>query len=324
MNHEVRVVQVGEIRKHPNADALGLTEVLGYTLVVRLDSWKEGVIAVFVEPDYILPPGPPWDGYKLREDRRVRNVKLRGVYSPGLLCPLSDLGLEGLVNVGDNVMDRLGITRYVDDGPLNQGEEVPHPSLSFTPRSRLESWQKSKHLLAPDLEVQITEKINGKSGKWAWRDGRMWCGSREQWLTEDSNTDWWTATKNCPWLVGLCKLHQDLIFYGEAYGNQNKFKYGLDATKIQARLFYAFKPSESRWLNSAEFWGIVPETCRVPLLYNGPLSGANVEALAEGKSLIYPGQVREGAVVVAWEDAYDPMVGRIALKCVGNGYLERS
>jgi hypothetical protein len=44
--------------------------------------------------------------------------------------------------------------------------------------------------------------------------------------------------------------------------------------------------------------------------------------LAEGVSTIAP-HVREGFVVKPFFEASDPSIGRIALKCVGNGYHER-
>lgn len=327
--HEVLVVRLGPITKHENADALGLTVVNGYTVVVRLECWKEGDLAVFIEPDYIVPEGVSWMP-DLEPDRKVRVKKLRGTYSPGCLIPLADVGLEG-VEVGTNVMERLGITRYVNDGPLSAGEEqLPDSlkSLANLPRSSLETYQKVKHLLKPELPVYITEKVNGKSARYAFREGRMWCGSREQWVKQGGGSeaaDYWTALKNCPWIEHVCREYRDLVLYGEVYGSQKGFKYGLDATKCQFRVFYVFKADgQPRWLTNAEINEVVFSQHRVPILYEGLLGGANVEALAEGKSIVFPTQVREGCVITSANEDYNPTIGRLAFKCVGNGYLAKS
>ena len=37
-NHKVPVIRINEIRKHPNADTLGLIDIGGYQCVVKLDS----------------------------------------------------------------------------------------------------------------------------------------------------------------------------------------------------------------------------------------------------------------------------------------------
>jgi RNA ligase (TIGR02306 family) len=326
MKHEVRVVRIGEISPHPDPEtvSLGLTVVSGYTLVVGLAHWKPGDLAVFVEPDYIIPEGVSWMP-ALEPDRKVRVKKLRGVFSPGCLIPLSDIPELTGVAEGDDVMERLGIIRYVDDGPPNPDEIVPDPELKLglAPRSNLENWQKNKNKVSPDLEVQITEKINGKSGAFAFRDGKMWCGSRTQWLKEGAG-EWWLFAKNNPWIVELCKANPDVVFYGEVYGTQKKFQYGLNAAKPQLRLFYGFSLDRLAYLNYDEFTALVPEDRRVPLLYKGRLGDANVEALAEGKSVLFPTQVREGCVITAVNEGYNPEIGRLALKCVGNGYLAKS
>lgn len=89
--HDVQVVKIGLIRKHPDADALGVVDVYGRPCVVRLEDWKSGDLAVYVPVDSMVPvadprfafldrPGSPVDGYV-----RVRALRLRGIFSMGLL-----------------------------------------------------------------------------------------------------------------------------------------------------------------------------------------------------------------------------------------------
>lgn len=57
--HEVRVVRLGEIRRHENADSLGITEVDGRPCILRLGEWSEGDLAVYVPIDSLCPTTDP-------------------------------------------------------------------------------------------------------------------------------------------------------------------------------------------------------------------------------------------------------------------------
>lgn len=67
---EVNVVRVGPVTTHPNADKLELTMVGGYQMVIGKDQFKEGDLAVFIQPDSVVP------GAKhLREGIVVRSLE---------------------------------------------------------------------------------------------------------------------------------------------------------------------------------------------------------------------------------------------------------
>jgi RNA ligase (TIGR02306 family) len=55
--HEVLVVEVVEVKEHPNADALEVVKISGYdyTIVTKKGEFKVGDLGVFVEPDYMVP-----------------------------------------------------------------------------------------------------------------------------------------------------------------------------------------------------------------------------------------------------------------------------
>jgi hypothetical protein len=82
--HEVSVVRLGAISKHPNADALSLTEVDGRPVILRTGEYAPGDLAVYVPVDTMVPLDDPRfaflkernstaDGYS-----RVKAVRLRG------------------------------------------------------------------------------------------------------------------------------------------------------------------------------------------------------------------------------------------------------
>lgn len=55
----VEVVRLGAIEKHPNADALDITQVYGgFPCIIKRDSFKEGDLAVYIPVDCVLPDRP--------------------------------------------------------------------------------------------------------------------------------------------------------------------------------------------------------------------------------------------------------------------------
>jgi hypothetical protein len=58
-----------------------------------------------------------------------------------------------------------------------------------------------------------------------------------------------------------------------------------------------------------------------PVLYRGPWGGFDAHKhLAEGKSTVGGDHVREGFVVKPTQEAWDPLLGRVILKLIGEGY----
>lgn len=138
-NHEAKVVRITEILKHPNADSLGLVEIGGFQVVVRLEQFKPGDLAVYVQPDSVVPEIPQFsfvwerDGAgQLREVkesetpiperwRRVTVRKFRKEWSEGLLMPIQDFRETFDAKEGTDIAEILGITHW--NPPEDQEEE---------------------------------------------------------------------------------------------------------------------------------------------------------------------------------------------------------
>lgn len=151
-NHRVNVVRVGEILPHPNADKLELTHVEGYQLVIGKGNYKAGDLAVYIQPDSVVPQTDPFkfiwqdhvgiDGTVPEKRRRITVKRLRKEYSEGLLMPVTELGfqvgqhgeMQGLcfngkaLEVGQDVAELIGVTHYV---PEFDRESTVADSLSF-------------------------------------------------------------------------------------------------------------------------------------------------------------------------------------------------
>ncbi len=128
---EANIILVGPVTPHPNADKLELTQVGGYQMVVGKGQFKEGDIAVFVQPDCVVPQTEPFkfiwqdhvglDGTVPESRRRVIPRRFRKEWSEGLLMPIAEVlptndrctGWD--YPIGQDVADIIGITRYVEE-----------------------------------------------------------------------------------------------------------------------------------------------------------------------------------------------------------------
>lgn len=353
--HEVRVVRIGEILPHPAADSLGLVQVYGFTAIVRLGDYQVGDLAVYIEPDYVVPDNEQFAF--LAGKTRIRAKKLRGVWSQGLITKAPAGAKEG-----DCVMQKLGITRYeppmvgVPRHALNgkggrtgtSTAEKPHATLADIGVYDLENWRRHNRALQPGEPVVITEKIHGCNARYAWRGGRMWAGSRTQWrksgeqswwqkLTTrlkrffgkstrpnndlDMGNVWWRVLKTHPWIETWCKANPDCVLYGEVYGSVQDLKYGAKDGELFFRAFDILRGG--KWVDAGEFIRLIPEQHRVPVLYEGPYVPEILEEMSRQDSTLAK-HLSEGIVVKPAEERWDGRVGRIALKLVSDRYLERA
>jgi tRNA-binding EMAP/Myf-like protein len=122
---------ISEIKPHPNADKLELAKVLGYTCIVEKGKYKAGDAVVLIQPDTVLPD-EPWAEMFKKRGNRVKAMKLRGIWSFGIVmspydvCDLSDLKyLLMPVNIGKDIADRIGVTKY--EAPASQALDAKGP-----------------------------------------------------------------------------------------------------------------------------------------------------------------------------------------------------
>lgn len=155
-SHQARVVRITDIAKHPNADTLGIVHIDGYQVVVKLGEFEINSLAVYVQPDSVVPPDSEefafmWAGKGFVEGdfipvkyRRVIPRKFRKEWSEGLLIRIpewvriDDHGVWREVGVGDDLADILEITHYEPPEPLDRRME--RKERSGWPRSLAGWW----------------------------------------------------------------------------------------------------------------------------------------------------------------------------------------
>jgi RNA ligase (TIGR02306 family) len=325
--HRVEVVPI-VLETHPNADALSVVRVFGYQVVVRTEDWENVQLGAYIPPDSVAPDTSEFEF--LGDHKRIKVRRFRGVFSQGMLMPVP----EG-AQLGDNVADIMGITRY--EPPENYtmgGQSVPAPE-GFRPKYDVDAWQRYKYLFKDGEEVVVTEKIHGANARFTCVDGEMYCGSRTMWKKELEGDLWWRCLAKNGWIEEFCRVHPDFTVYGEVYGNVQSLKYGAGKNDIYFAAFDLWHNKDARFLNWEEvkiyvnsldpiYDGLTKfDLVWVPVLYEGPYSEALAE-MADGLSeVLHANNIREGVVIHPIKERVDLELGRVKMKCVSNKYLEK-
>lgn len=330
--HEVRVVTLGRIIKHPDADSLGITEVDGRPVIVRLGEYNEGDLAIYVPVDSLCPVADERFAFLAaratpKEGRcRLRAARLRGIFSMGLLVkPDADMG------VGDEVRERLGITVYEppeicvgQGGSYDGGQQEKDPGV--LPVYDVESARKWWKVLDEGEEIVLTEKIHGANARYVFHDSRLWCGSRTTFKRLDGGGMWVQIAEKLG-LADRLSTIPGIAIYGEAFGQVQDLKYGQSGHDLV--LFDALDVRTRRYLNYDNFLALARDLGlrTVPEIYRGPWSAtrrAELFALAEGSTVLGNGaHVREGWVLRTTKERTDLRLGRVQMKLHGEGYLTR-
>lgn len=327
--HEVRVVRLGAIEKHENADTLGITEVDGRPCIVRLGEYAPGDLAVYVPIDSLVPVADArfafLAGRSKQDDQgrcRVRAARLRGVFSMGLLVkPDADM-VEG-----DEVSERMGIGVWEPDVRFGVAPDA-EPDPGFLPVYDIESARKwAPTVLTEGEDVVLTEKIHGANGRFVWHRDRMWCASRNRYPKDAPGEMWWEVARTLNLAARLRETCPGVALYGEVYGQVQDLKYGI-GFGASLVLFDALDVVARRWLDYDEMVALAVrlDLRTVPELYRGPWS-PDLATLAEGDSLLATSNggrhVREGWVLRPVRERVHPALGRVILKRHGEGYLTR-
>jgi RNA ligase (TIGR02306 family) len=315
--HRVEVVQV-ELRPHPSADRLEIVKVFdGYTCCVVKGQFTSGDLAAYIPPDSIVPETEAFAF--LGDHRRIKVKRLRGIISMGLLMPAP----EGS-KVGDDVAEALGVTHYEPPLSLSMGGEAEKPPPGFRPVYDVESLRRYASAFIPSEPVTVSEKIHGCNARLAYVDGEFRCGSRTEWKRFDEGNLWWRALEGSVDVRDFLREHPEITVYAEVYGQVQDLRYGTAKGELRIAVFDLLRGAD--WIPAHEARELAPHLPWVPIVADGiPFDLESILALAEGPSLV-PGanHVREGIVVKPLVERYDLGVGRVNMKVVGNGYLERA
>lgn len=320
-SHRVEVVPV-VLEKHPNADSLSIVRVFGFTVCVRTADWIGREIGAYIQPDSIVDSARPDFAFLVKHER-IKVKKLRGVVSMGLLMPAP----EGSA-IGDDVAEILGVTHYEppmkgDPGsPGGPSKEATTPPALYAPTYDIESARRyARDVMIPCEPVIVTEKVHGANARWCFDGEKFHAGSRNEWKLDTEGNMYWVALRQCDALMSWLREHPGDVVYGEVFGKVQNLDYGRPG-RVDLVVFDIMRGCE--WLPALPAREQSLSLPWVPTLYQGAYDWDTIEALAEGPSLIAgANHIREGVVFKPLAERHDNSVGRVCLKVVGNGYLER-
>jgi RNA ligase/PHA02142 OB-fold domain len=360
-NHRVNVVRVPELQKHPNADSLSVVFIGGYQVVVKTDNYKAGDLAIYIQPDSVVPQTAPFeflwadkeflDGVVPEKYRRITVRRFRKEWSEGLLLPVTDFPyLDNWVE-GEDASEILGIGHY----------EPPEPVENFQGRKQQYKWPPKSfrgwvyyllHLIGIDLNgpvggsnekgpknpppVYDVEAL--KNFKDAFVAGENVLvtekihGSNARYLFKDgkmyagSRKLWKSAKSTCIWRKVLVQYP-----WIEEWcrANEGQTLFG-EVVPTQGGFDYGCKDGQVKFFafdiyTENEQWLFPPiDVNPVPVLYEGPYNAEVIKKLVDGKSTV-PGanHIREGVVVRPVPERYVTGLGRLHLKLVSNAFLEK-
>ena len=217
-NFECKVVKIDEKLNHPNADRLTLYKIGGYVCISNKledgsDRYNVGDLVVYIPENALLPKWMLksmgfWNDDKNcgtlagKDGNRVKPLKLRGIFSEGLIYPAQtikehDEGLSEDVVVAhgytkdtkfvfaegesytryipavesENVAEFLGITKYEQPIPASMGGEIFNGGTEIVVPYDVEPIQKFMDAFKDGEIIEATEKIHGTQTRFIFAKG---------------------------------------------------------------------------------------------------------------------------------------------------------
>lgn len=349
----MNVVQVNEVKPHPNADRLELVCIDGWEIISGKGNYSAGDTVVHVPPDAMVPMARAqgWGVDKYLSFRgqaemgRVKAQKLRGVVSFGFLVP-NDTQSE----VGTDLREHYGIEKYEPPAPGMDAGRVRHCHPLFHRYTNIQNLRNHTRKLDYEQELIVTEKIHGTNSRVGWvrRLDPAEGESEFEKVVGTHNTQrkleecgiyglpfelyddqlehiFLEAQKYCPPGEQL----NSLIIFGEIYGaGVQDLHYGKKEQKGYRVFDITLNGRYIPWKTMAALCDVY----RVPtveVLERGYFGFDDLKALAEGNTLHDDSHIREGIVVrpfdqeLTWGRTERVNDRRMIFKLINPDYLLR-
>lgn len=321
------VAKVLEVKDHPNADRLSIYTVKGWHVIgAKIDGehrYKKGDLVIYCPIDSVLPQdlSDKLEITKYLSKGRLRTLKLRGIYSQGLIIP-RDFVDKALHYEGANVIDALGIKKYYPPAQVTRGGLALSPNPLFSKYTGIENIKNFQDVLEEGENVVIREKVHGTNFRAAkLADGTFLVGSHNVNLKQDNGNLYWIVAQEMS-LEGTLSPGQQV--FGEIFGaGCQKLAYGkknsLNLVVFDLMENGAFVDDDVLVAFCKKAGLVMP-----PQLHKGPWSN-DLMSLADGQTLLGGQHIREGFVVKpAVERVFtggNVLCGRAIFKNISEKYL---
>lgn len=362
--HKVPLTTIVNITAHDKSDFLEFAWVYGFQVIVKKDSYKVGDKVIYVPIDSLLPQWLedelfPADAKIKLHNHRVRQIKIRGYASQGMLINPSDVAKKvnpSYLKLEQDLAAILEITKYEPPQPgfaqtmgkgRNRNKKHEHPL--FHKYNGLDNIKWFPDLFKEGEEVVIQEKLHGTNARasvlpfmtntFMKKLKKLFkLAPAVEKCYGSNNVDISAATAYKGFygedIYGKCfnelnvfdKIKCGEIFYGEIVGPgiQKNYTYDLDGHRFvvfDAKVLQS--DGKFKWLKPEEVESLCKERGFefVPVLYKGPYNRELTYSLTKGPSAYSAKQkVREGVCIKAKEN-YDVEGNKKALKWVSEDYL---
>jgi RNA ligase (TIGR02306 family) len=325
------VVKIVEIQPIPGADAIVVATVKGWKVVVKVNEYKVGDLAVYYEIDSFLPIRPQFEflrksSYKRMgssEGFRLKTIRLRGQISQGLLTPIP----EGISNPkeGDDLTEALDIVKYEPPIPAQLAGKIKGTFPSFIPKTdeiRIQNFESEVGFSPVGKRAYVTEKLDGTSFTCYFNNGVFGVCGRNWELSETSDNSLWRMANVLQLKEKMTKHGKNIALQGELVGaGINGNLYGLSDHKLYFFTGYDIDKGRRMFFDELEWVLFGLQLQMVPLLekygFVIPNESNIVDYMlkyAEGKSVLNMEVDREGVVVRGLEREF-------SFKAISNTYL---
>lgn len=219
MSKHIAEVVVYTLEKHPNADLLSIAKVFGWECVIKSSDFEDNYqnLGVYIPSDMVANKDHPLLGFL--EGKRIKPIRLRKVFSQGVLLPLKKVvetyNLSYIPKIGDDLSELLQVKRWENLDEIKgllkttkQSAEVPRPDF-LSKYTDIENYNNYPNILQEGEEVIITEKIDGSCSTYSIIDNKFYICSRNRVLRKDPLIIYVPRWKNKK-LRGLNKLLKEL------------------------------------------------------------------------------------------------------------------
>lgn len=362
---KVPITTITKIENHPNAHSLDICTVYGFEIITSRNQYKLGDRVIYIPVDSILSQKiedivfPPDSKVKLNKSR-VRQIKLRGLASQGLLIePNSLRSIVNLEYVKDetDVSEMLGITKYEPPAPREpQGpnasgkgrKALAHPD--FHKYNGIDNIKWYPSFFKEDQEVIIQEKIHGSHCRAAvlkYKPNTLWkkikkllkltpeyenlYGNNYVDITNAKTyTGYYGKDVYGPVLNRIKafeKIKPNEIIFGELFGPkiQAGYEYGLkEHDFILFDVKKVLEDGSQIWLDpeQVEMYAFERGFKFVPVLYRGVYNEALAKSLAKGPSVFCPEEPVIEGIVIKSRFNYSVEGNKQCLKMINEDYLD--
>jgi RNA ligase (TIGR02306 family) len=325
------VVKIADIQPIPGADAIMVAKVKGWNVVVKVNEYKVGDLAVYYEIDSFLPVRPQFEFLRKSsfkrmgssEGFRLKTIRLRGQISQGLLTPIP----EGISNPkeGDDLTEALDIVKYEPPIPAQLAGKIKGTFPNFIPKTdeiRIQNFESEVGFSPAGERAYLTEKLDGTSFTCYFNNGVFGVCGRNWELTETSDNSLWRMANLLQLKEKMTKHGKNIALQGELIGaGINGNLYGLSDHKLYFFTGYDIDKGRRMFFDELEWVLFGLQLQMVPVLekygFVIPNESNIVDYMlryAEGKSVLNMEVDREGVVVRGLEREF-------SFKAISNTYL---